>query len=322
MAGAEGPHFSIVDFAEPVLLLSLADERILQASAAAADLLTGGVDPAGRTLPELAAGPGARAADLLRHGHLTGYLQRRRLSWVPAGSLEIRVRGLGPGAPALALLAVDGLPPSPSAEPVAAAVGWVDQQLGVRRIGGDAAPLLGPPEEALGRSLLELVCPEDLASVLFAIGQVALDGQPVSLSVGLRRGGPGSARYQLVLQPLAPAPSVAFALQPEGGPPAGAQDLPGLLRRFGDGLAAAAAARALATAQRRPERALPELTGREMQIVSRLLAGDRVPAIASQLYLAQSTVRNHLSAVFAKLGVSSQQELIVLLRTRQARPSE
>ena len=61
---------------------------------------------------------------------------------------------------------------------------------------------------------------------------------------------------------------------------------------------------------------LTRLSARELDVVNRLLAGDRVPAIAKLLYLSQSTVRNYLSSVFAKLGVKSQQELIALLRHR------
>jgi DNA-binding CsgD family transcriptional regulator len=61
---------------------------------------------------------------------------------------------------------------------------------------------------------------------------------------------------------------------------------------------------------------LSRLSPREVEIVLRLLAGDRVPLIAASLYLAPSTVRNHLSAVFRKFGVNSQQQLIVLLRPR------
>lgn len=60
---------------------------------------------------------------------------------------------------------------------------------------------------------------------------------------------------------------------------------------------------------------LSRLSARELEIVQRLLAGDRVPRIADSLYLARSTVRNHLSSAFGKFGVNSQQELIVLLRT-------
>jgi DNA-binding NarL/FixJ family response regulator len=59
---------------------------------------------------------------------------------------------------------------------------------------------------------------------------------------------------------------------------------------------------------------LSRLSSRELDIVRRLAAGDRVPTIAASLYISQSTVRNHLSTVFRKLGVHSQQELIVLLR--------
>lgn len=47
-------------------------------------------------------------------------------------------------------------------------------------------------------------------------------------------------------------------------------------------------------------------------MVRLLLAGDRVPRIARQLYIAPSTVRNLLCSVYRKLGVGSQQELILL----------
>jgi DNA-binding NarL/FixJ family response regulator len=43
--------------------------------------------------------------------------------------------------------------------------------------------------------------------------------------------------------------------------------------------------------------------------------GERVPSIAAELYVTQSTVRNHLSSVFSKLGVHSQAELLRQLRT-------
>jgi DNA-binding NarL/FixJ family response regulator len=66
----------------------------------------------------------------------------------------------------------------------------------------------------------------------------------------------------------------------------------------------------------------PCLSTREREIVTMLLAGDRVPAIAQSLHLAQPTVRNHLSSTFRKLRVSSQQELIYLLRDRGSRSSE
>jgi DNA-binding NarL/FixJ family response regulator len=56
------------------------------------------------------------------------------------------------------------------------------------------------------------------------------------------------------------------------------------------------------------------LTSRECEIVTRLLDGDRVPAIAVKLFLSQSTVRNHLASVFTKMGVASQQQLLDAFR--------
>ncbi|MBV9823635.1 MAG: PAS domain S-box protein [Actinobacteria bacterium] len=70
-----------------------------------------------------------------------------------------------------------------------------------------------------------------------------------------------------------------------------------------------------------PHRTLPgleRLSRREIEVVRMLLHGDRVPVIARQLFISQSTVRNHLSSVFRKLRVNSQQELIVLLRERDS----
>jgi DNA-binding NarL/FixJ family response regulator len=62
--------------------------------------------------------------------------------------------------------------------------------------------------------------------------------------------------------------------------------------------------------------ALSRLTAREWEILLLLMDGQRVPSIAADLCVTQSTVRNHLSSVFSKLGVHSQAELL-----RQLRPS-
>jgi DNA-binding CsgD family transcriptional regulator len=59
---------------------------------------------------------------------------------------------------------------------------------------------------------------------------------------------------------------------------------------------------------------LPELSARQIEIVERLLNGERVPAIASEMFLSQTTIRNHLTTVFRKFGVHSQSELIAAIR--------
>ena len=56
--------------------------------------------------------------------------------------------------------------------------------------------------------------------------------------------------------------------------------------------------------------ALRDLSARERQILALLMQNLRVPAIAERLFISQSTVRNHLKAIYRKVGVSSQPQLI------------
>jgi DNA-binding CsgD family transcriptional regulator len=58
---------------------------------------------------------------------------------------------------------------------------------------------------------------------------------------------------------------------------------------------------------------LSQLSAREREIVEMVAGGLRVSTIADRLFIAPGTVRNHLSAVFRKFGVSSQAELTELL---------
>jgi DNA-binding NarL/FixJ family response regulator len=59
---------------------------------------------------------------------------------------------------------------------------------------------------------------------------------------------------------------------------------------------------------------LANLTSREWQTLSLFADGRRVAGIADHLGLSQSTVRNHLSAIFRKVDVASQAELLTRLR--------
>jgi DNA-binding NarL/FixJ family response regulator len=59
---------------------------------------------------------------------------------------------------------------------------------------------------------------------------------------------------------------------------------------------------------------LNTLPAREREIVTLLLQHHRVPAISRLLSIRPSTVRNHLKKVFKRLGVRSQQDLLMLLR--------
>jgi DNA-binding NarL/FixJ family response regulator len=62
------------------------------------------------------------------------------------------------------------------------------------------------------------------------------------------------------------------------------------------------------------------LTPREREIVAALAGGQRVGMIASRLGVSEHTVRNHLKAVYRKLGVHSQVELLSRWRAQAPRP--
>jgi DNA-binding CsgD family transcriptional regulator len=64
-----------------------------------------------------------------------------------------------------------------------------------------------------------------------------------------------------------------------------------------------------------PERfpQMNSLSTRQWEVLSRLLRGERVPAIAKALFVSPSTVRNNLSEIFRLFDVHSQSELLTLL---------
>jgi len=69
----------------------------------------------------------------------------------------------------------------------------------------------------------------------------------------------------------------------------------------------------------------PDLQGlspREQEVLALLVSGTRVPAIAARLHISQHTVRNHLKAMFRKLDVGSQSDLIERVRALGNREGE
>ena len=64
------------------------------------------------------------------------------------------------------------------------------------------------------------------------------------------------------------------------------------------------------------------LTPREHDIVRAILRGASNGAIASDFALSPQTVRNHLSSIYLKLGVSTRLELALLVMHLQRRLAE
>jgi DNA-binding NarL/FixJ family response regulator len=61
---------------------------------------------------------------------------------------------------------------------------------------------------------------------------------------------------------------------------------------------------------------LPELTPRERQILAALMKGESNKQIARDLGIAEQTVKNHLSQLYARFEVSSRLSLMVVARER------
>ncbi|GAA1912765.1 response regulator transcription factor [Nocardioides marmoribigeumensis] len=84
---------------------------------------------------------------------------------------------------------------------------------------------------------------------------------------------------------------------------------------FGARLAGRVAALFAAPSGRRPEKKVfPELTDREREVLELLAAGRSNDAIARQLFVSNKTVRNSVSAIYAKLHAGDRAEAIIKAR--------
>jgi len=63
---------------------------------------------------------------------------------------------------------------------------------------------------------------------------------------------------------------------------------------------------------------LRDLSRREIEVLTLLISGDRVPAISAQLHISPHTVRNHLKSIYRKVDVKTQSELIQRIRKLRA----
>ena len=64
------------------------------------------------------------------------------------------------------------------------------------------------------------------------------------------------------------------------------------------------------------------LTGRETDVLREYLSGKSRAEISESLYISESTVKNHISSIFAKTGVKNKKELLGLIEGFEAENSE
>jgi DNA-binding CsgD family transcriptional regulator len=312
----------------PVMLLQVPSFVITAASPGAHELLDAPARPLiGRSLMDLTEGHASGAMALLAAGRITGYEtlhvlkltgQRRRL-WISA------LPYTGPTRVVIAILLKEDasgrvLVPWKDDDALSPVIGSTDARLMVDRVSSEAFESLGyRAQEIIGTSFLALIVPDDIADVLLALAQTSKHKEGVTLRVGVVGADLVPVTCQLVLLPLKPAPSCAFALLIEDSDgPADERAIADLITRLGRRIRSAMASQAVASAPMRFDVDLAPLGSRDLEIVTQLVAGDRVSAIAKRLFLSEGTIRNHLSSVFGKLGVSTQQELIELLRAAPA----
>lgn len=309
----------------PTVLLALPSGQILAASPVAEHLLCpDGDQVVGKRFEDFTADPSTDPLDQVAAGLLDGYEARRS---VRRGGRAVRmtvwiraVDGAEGRRFALVKLLPDAVTPAealrrPEGPAAEAVVGSTDAHLVIDRISPDAADLVDlPPAHVVGQSLFRTVDGGDVGPLLRALARSVDTGLGSSLRVQVQLFGLRANRCQLLLLPMRPLPGFAFALLDEESTDAltSAAGMQQTLWHFDHVLRSATASRTAATLP--TDAALGRLSSRELEITLRLLDGDRVPAIARALFLSPSTVRNHLSSVFRKFGLGSQQELIHLLR--------
>ena len=274
----------------------------------------------------------------LADGDLTGYQAVRRLArasdtdqalsvWVSTVEVGGTRVGLASAVPPASYdNQFRALPPvSQVPEPGNVVLGTVDGNWRIDRVSQDVTALLGlTPEQAAGQPVLAVIHPSDLPAFLAAVEHARRGQRAVRVTLRLGARSADWIEVAVVLAIIGPGdpPPLAFALMRDDAvEPSGAADsaremrLEGHMLRIADELHAAGLIPRL---QQLPalaaEPRLGKLTSREWAVLTRLLDGQRIPAIAASLYVSQSTVRNHLSSIYAKLGVHSQVDLIRLIR--------
>jgi PAS domain S-box-containing protein len=205
-------------------------------------------------------------------------------------------------------------------EPIAVGTMEIDTRL--VRISREVERFVGErPRTLRGTLLIDRLHPDDVPTFLMALGRALDDGAGVGMHVRLRRASGDYLPVRMLVSPSKANNGTRLCIVMTREQPAEVRDddrvadLEQHLWRIGLEVQAAGVAEGM---HRLPDVAqlpgLEELSTRQWQILTMLLQGERVPAIARSLYVGQSTVRSHLAAMFRKLGVHSQAELIALFR--------
>jgi DNA-binding CsgD family transcriptional regulator/PAS domain-containing protein len=207
-------------------------------------------------------------------------------------------------------------------EPQLMALGTMDASWIVTMVSSNIVELLGlSVESVLGRQLLGAIAQGDVQMLLDADRMVA-KGYSVARRIRMRDHTGNWQQLCCVVTSLAASTGRCFILLKDPDLSyfdavdrareleqhllriAAEVDASGILQRVGT----------LPDPSQLPE--IAQLSRRQWEVLNRLMQGQRVSTIAEEMYLSQSTVRNHLSAIFMRFDVHSQSELLALLMGR------
>ena len=203
-------------------------------------------------------------------------------------------------------------------------IGVVDAQWRVGRVSSDIGPLLGyEPSECVGAGVFVAVHPEDLPDLLVGVGHAVESGMAARLDVRLWHKSKGWAPTKVVVSPLDPGEPFPFGFVATRSEHPPTEDLEARLAALEmrlQRIAVEVHSAGMTVPVGRDSQpglgpgALTSLSARQTEILHRLTRGQRVPTVARELGVSQSTVRNHLSQMFRKLKVRSQAELLELVQ--------
>jgi PAS domain S-box-containing protein len=218
--------------------------------------------------------------------------------------------GAGSGRLALSAVANNGagarvmpLPGQENFVPGEAAIAHLalDHHGRMEEVSLNAEVLLGwQRSELLGVLIQACVHPDDIPAMLLVLGRASTQGRAVAAPLRIRHGDGGLTTLGFAACPLCEHNPPRFAVTIWALPAPGRTDDQGQPGLDPHG--------AYST-----DGGPRELSARQLEIMRRLAAAERVPTIARALKLANSTVRNHLAVIYRRLGVHSQAELLELL---------
>jgi DNA-binding CsgD family transcriptional regulator len=308
----------------PVLLVALSTRRVV-ARSKAAEALVGPIEWAYDLTGDRE--QSRKRLDLLANGVINGYHFTSTLT-TPSGSplrLEVDVQRfndaegrdlalvlLAPGddpheVPRAATLVALRASCSPAELEAPLLVGTVDRDWRIARLSSDVKGVLGyDPNTIIGTPFTHWVHPGDVGNLLIGIGRALEDDATVTIRVRVRHvDGSWCPMVAAIVPLIGPEPEHEFAFIIR---PVDEADITMELEAAG----IAQQVRGLPDLTRIPE--VNELSTRQLEVLTRLLDGQRVSTIATEMFVSPSTIRNHLAAIYRKFGVHSQAELLAYVR--------